>query len=110
MRHSHVSHPDSPPAPPLVTAVASPIEPRNMARPPGRAHHTVSHHAAGRSLLVFGGYSSTGGAGFMNDLWVFNLDRMEWWQPDVGGEWGWPLWLAIVCCVCDVRRRIPPPP
>lgn len=52
--------------------------------PAGRSHHTASYHASGRSILVFGGY--VGGQGHVNELWAFNMDHLEWWQPDTAGE------------------------
>lgn len=51
--------------------------------PSGRCHHTATHHPAGRSVYVFGGYSSN--RGHLNELWAFNLDHLEWWQPQTTG-------------------------
>lgn len=76
------------------------VEPRTGRSPRGRSHHSACYHAAGRSLIVFGGYSSAaareagsgsgvaGGAslGHLAELWVFNLDTQEWWMPEPVGE------------------------
>lgn len=74
------------------------VQPASRATPTGRAHHTASYHEAGRALLVFGGYASGGGGGYLNELWVLNLDSLEWWQPDVMGAW---LGLACDMTVVD---------
>ncbi|KAG2441016.1 hypothetical protein HXX76_003869 [Chlamydomonas incerta] len=52
--------------------------------PAGRSHHTVTPHAAGRSLYVFGGYSSS--RGVTGELWTFHMDHHEWWQPNTTGD------------------------
>lgn len=59
------------------------VAPRNRT-PAGRSHHTVTPHAAGRSLYVFGGYSSS--RGVTGELWTFHMDHHEWWQPNTTGE------------------------
>eukprot|EP00198_Chlamydomonas_reinhardtii_P011691 XP_001701028.1 predicted protein [Chlamydomonas reinhardtii] len=59
------------------------VAPRNRT-PAGRSHHTVTPHAAGRSLYVFGGYSSS--RGVTGELWTFHMDHHEWWQPNTTGD------------------------
>ncbi|KXZ56238.1 hypothetical protein GPECTOR_1g207 [Gonium pectorale] len=59
------------------------VAPRNRT-PPGRSHHTVTCHASGRSLYVFGGYASSRGT--LGELWAFHLDHHEWWQPNTTGD------------------------
>lgn len=59
------------------------VLPRNAALPPARSHHSQAMHPEGRSLVMFGGYSSH--AGCLNDLWLFHLDHLEWWQPETTG-------------------------
>ncbi len=63
------------------------VAPRNRP-PPGRSHHSVVLHGAGRSLLVFGGYAS--GRGCLGELWAFHMDHLEWWQPHTTGGWESP--------------------
>lgn len=79
--------------------------------PPGRCHHSSCWHAESRSVLVFGGYASRQGC--LNDVQVFNMDHMEWWQP---GDSGWCLGLiqnaahSLLTTLCshefDVRHSI----
>lgn len=67
-----------------VSATIEVVTPRNTRGPIGRSHHSATYYEAGRSLVVFGGYASAAG-GHINELWVFNMDTMEWWQPDATG-------------------------
>eukprot|EP00879_Flechtneria_rotunda_P015907 GHRR01016635.1.p1 GENE.GHRR01016635.1~~GHRR01016635.1.p1 ORF type:complete len:1115 (+),score=388.60 GHRR01016635.1:222-3566(+) len=55
------------------------VQARNRV-PLGRCHHSICFYSRDRSLVVFGGWASRRGC--LNDLWLFHLDHMEWWQPD----------------------------
>ncbi|GLI65448.1 hypothetical protein VaNZ11_008828 [Volvox africanus] len=59
------------------------VVPRNRT-PPGRSHHTVTAHESGRSLYVFGGYTSSRGT--LGELWAFHMDHLEWWHPNTTGD------------------------
>ncbi|KAF5841895.1 hypothetical protein DUNSADRAFT_10332 [Dunaliella salina] len=75
-----------PSAAPSLSATVELLQPRSIRSPIGRSHHTATYHAQSRSILVFGGYSSTAG-GHLNELWVFSMDLREWIQPDITGDW-----------------------
>jgi hypothetical protein len=51
--------------------------------PPGRCHHSICCYAAGASLVVFGGWADRQGC--LNDVWLFHMQHMEWWQPELTG-------------------------
>lgn len=59
------------------------LQPRNPG-PIGRCHHSMCYYAAGRSLVLFGGWTNRQGC--LNDVWLFHQDHMEWWQPDATGQ------------------------
>lgn len=62
------------------------LQPRTQRSPAGRCHHSCSWHADSQSLVVFGGYSNSRGAGCLDDVAVFNMLHMEWWCPEHAGE------------------------
>jgi len=70
------------------------IQPQTRS-PTGRCHHSSCWHAESRSVLVFGGYASRQGC--LNDVQVFNMDHMEWWQP---GDSGWLLIQTATHTIC----------
>jgi hypothetical protein len=52
--------------------------------PPGRCHHSFCYYPGGASLVVFGGWADRQGC--LNDVWLFHMQHMEWWQPEVAGR------------------------
>lgn len=54
------------------------------ARPGPLSHAACCLLPSGRHVAVFGGYRS--GSGLLNELWVLDLDRWEWSQPEVAGD------------------------
>ena len=81
------------------------VQPRNQPPRP-RSHHTAAYDKAGRTALVFGGYSSAGG-GLTSELWAFSFDHMEWWQPETTGETERSLTSFMISCG---RLSVEPPP
>ncbi len=56
--------------------------PKRGAWPPARIRPTLSYHASGDRLVLFGGhdngFGSMGDIGVKNDLWTFNLSTRTW--------------------------------
>ena len=96
--------PPSYPGPGIFTCSSQAVQVRSSRSPPGRSHHSATFHAPGRSVLVFGGYS--GGLGHLNELWTFNLDHAEWWQPETSGGCGGGQGCCVCACVVCVRARV----
>lgn len=69
------------------SASCSVLQSRSQAPgPPGRCHHSICCYAAGASLVVFGGWADRRGC--LNDVWLFHMQHMEWWQPELAGDAG----------------------
>lgn len=78
------------------------LQPRNRS-PVGRCHHSICHYAAGRSLVVFGGWTNRQGC--LNDVWLFHQDHMEWWQPEIAGEAASTGWF-VHTSGCKVLHKV----
>lgn len=67
-----------------VQACCHKVTARNRLLPAARSHHSLCYHADGKSLVLFGGYSSS--VGCLNCVWLYHMEHMEWWQPDTTGK------------------------
>lgn len=52
-------------------------------KPPARQWYGIGLDLARRKLVIYGG---SGGSGFLNDTWEFDLDSRTWAAANIGGE------------------------